>query len=115
MKKLFYKNTIFLVIEHGFQAKNILRTNIFDQLKNSNFQIVILSPVKQNKEFKLEFSGKNIHHEFYNYDQYSKSRIFSIFHRINLLSFNSKYFKIIYKFIKIINSSIIFSVRLSSI
>ncbi len=55
--------TIFITISRGSIVKNILRTAVFDKLKQSGVQIVILSPAYQAADFKADFSGENIFFE----------------------------------------------------
>ncbi|MEE9324467.1 MAG: hypothetical protein V3U90_02780, partial [Dehalococcoidia bacterium] len=52
--------TIFIFIPDGFAARYLLRTDIFETLKQSSVRIVILSPNADEEYFLQEFSGPQI-------------------------------------------------------
>ena len=52
--------TIFLSISHGFQARDLLRTDVFRVLRNNGVQIVILTPNANDQYFVREFAGPGV-------------------------------------------------------
>jgi len=54
------QHTIFLIVNHGFSSRYLLRTEIFETLKNSGARIVILSPNGDEEYFKKEFEDENV-------------------------------------------------------
>jgi hypothetical protein len=52
--------TAFLSITHGFQARDLLRTDVFRVLRDSGVRIVILTPNYQDEYFVREFSGPDV-------------------------------------------------------
>jgi hypothetical protein len=88
------KKTLMLVINQGFSSRYLLRSNLFDILKNSGLRIVILSPAAKEESFTSEFSGENVFHELYEPKKYrdKNSKIFQFFTQARYLSFNSKYY-----------------------
>jgi len=74
--------TIFIPIFQGVEARNILRTDIFNVLKNQkNLRIILFVPSEEKKQyFKKEFPGDNIIFEvFNNYKKSSFYRLFTFF------------------------------------
>ncbi|PIT92573.1 MAG: hypothetical protein COU08_01770 [Candidatus Harrisonbacteria bacterium CG10_big_fil_rev_8_21_14_0_10_42_17] len=54
------KKTIFFVIASENRVNFILRTDIFKILKEKGYRLVIISPYKNNPQFRDEFKGSNI-------------------------------------------------------
>ena len=83
------KKTIFLIVNQGFTARYILRSEIFTILKNSGANIVILSQSSDESYFRDEFKGDNIFHEKYEPGKYrdKNSKIVLFFTLARLYSF----------------------------
>ena len=72
------KHTLFIVVDQGFAARYLLRTDIFTTLKNSGARIVILTPNADEDYFIKEFDDENVYIEpikVDEYKQYSGNRI----------------------------------------
>jgi hypothetical protein len=52
--------TVFLSITHGFQARDLLRTDVFRVLRDNGVRVVILTPNHQDDYFVGEFSGAGV-------------------------------------------------------
>ncbi len=61
MKKT--RKCIFLVVNSGFEARYLLRTDIFKELKKQIEKIVIVTPNADEDYFKQEFQKDNVHIE----------------------------------------------------
>lgn len=52
--------TLFLSITHGFQARDLLRTDVLRTLKDAGVRVVILTPNHQDEYFVREFSAPGV-------------------------------------------------------
>ena len=86
--------TIMLVINQGFSSRYLLRSEIFQILQKSGFQIIILSPASKEDNFVSEFEYYNVFHELYEPSKYREvsSKIYQFFTYARLYSFKSKYY-----------------------
>lgn len=88
-----HMKTIFIAIEQGFTARYLLRTSLFETLKQSGARIVILAPNADEPYFANEFRDKNVFIEKYEVDQYrfKKSRWRTFFTQARFYTYNSTY------------------------
>src|SRR5688572_27952450 len=59
------RRTVFLAPDQGFSSRYLLRTDIYQTLKESGAHVVILSPHAREPYFVQEFSGENVSLEHY--------------------------------------------------
>lgn len=72
------EETIFIVVDQGFSARYLLRTDIFTALRKSGKKIVILTPNADEEYFIREFLEETVHIEPIDlkaYKKYSRGRI----------------------------------------
>ena len=68
MKK---KKNIYLVVDQGFSARYLLRSDLFDVLRLSGNRIIILTPNSDESYMKNEFSYENVLLHHYENEKYS--------------------------------------------
>lgn len=91
----FRNKTVFIVVEQGFAARYLLRTDIFLELRNSGAKIVILCPNHREDYLHKEFEGKNIIIEPLRSDlcshYFNKSYLQKFFRLLRLFTHDQKY------------------------
>jgi len=67
-----HNKTLVVVVNQGFSARYLLRTDIYEKIKKSKINIVILTPNADEEYFKKEFSDENVSIEMFCTDKYEE-------------------------------------------
>jgi len=84
------KKTIFIATHLGFTTRYLLKTDIFERLKEYGHRIVIVSPNGNDERFREDYQGDNVFIEQFNYNKIYRIRrtyiyrIFTIARRFTL-------------------------------
>ncbi|OVE76432.1 hypothetical protein BVX97_00920 [bacterium E08(2017)] len=66
------KQTVFLVVQQGYGARYLLRTEILRTLKKHCKRVIVLTPNADEDYMRAEFDGDNVSVEPFRVDEYSK-------------------------------------------
>lgn len=88
------KKNICLVVDQGFSARYLLRSDFFKILKKSGVSIVIVAPSADEEYFLKEFAGENIFIEKYELEKYDNRfrKLHAFFALGRLYAHNNKHF-----------------------
>ena len=89
------KKCIFLVVHQGFEARYLLRTDIFKEIKKHVEKIVIVTPNADEDYFKQEFQKDNVYVERFKDEKceefLKKSKVQRFFKFVRSFVLNGKY------------------------
>lgn len=90
------EKTVFIIVDQGFSTRYLLRSEIFQVLKNSGHRIVILAPNPDEEYFQKEFQINNVFMEKYEIEKYSeyqrKSVIQKLLKKARLFAYNRRHY-----------------------
>lgn len=88
------KKNIYIVVSQGFSSRYLLRSQIYEILKETQHNIIILSPSFDEPYFVERFTAKNVFHEKFRFEEYknNENKVQLFFTLARLYSFKHKYF-----------------------